>query len=89
LSDDVAFSVASSNMWLLHTSSGEIEYFIADDSVPPYAILSHTWGDEEVSVQDWKSEARSKVRLKKGFAKIELSMAQARKDGLEWIWIDT
>jgi hypothetical protein len=23
-----------------------------DDKVPPYAILSHTWGDEEVLFQD-------------------------------------
>ncbi|KAH7342580.1 heterokaryon incompatibility protein-domain-containing protein [Rhexocercosporidium sp. MPI-PUGE-AT-0058] len=38
-------------MWLLDTSTLALRSFMGDD-VPPYAILSHTWGAEEVSLQD-------------------------------------
>ncbi|PVH79175.1 HET-domain-containing protein [Cadophora sp. DSE1049] len=38
-------------MWLLDTSSLALHSFMGDD-VPSYAILSHTWGKEEVSFQD-------------------------------------
>jgi hypothetical protein len=40
-------------MRLLNTTSLEFEVF-SDDHLPPYAILSHTWGDEEVSYQDMR-----------------------------------
>jgi hypothetical protein len=38
-------------MRLLSASSLEIEEFMGHD-VPQYAILSHTWGEEEVTFQD-------------------------------------
>ncbi|KAH6724354.1 heterokaryon incompatibility protein-domain-containing protein [Leptodontidium sp. MPI-SDFR-AT-0119] len=41
-------------MWLLDTSTLALSSFMGDD-VPPYAILSHTWGAEEVSLQDMLS----------------------------------
>jgi len=41
-------------MWLLDTSTLALHSFMGDD-VPPYAILSHTWGDEELSFQDMLS----------------------------------
>jgi hypothetical protein len=40
-------------MRLLNATSLKFEVF-SDDQLPPYAILSHTWGDEEVSYQDMR-----------------------------------
>ena len=40
---------------------------IPDDKVPPYAILSHTWGDEEVLFKDL---ADGTAKNKAGYTKI-------------------
>lgn len=40
-------------MWLIKTSTIQLHYF-NDNATPPYAILSHTWGDAEVSFQELK-----------------------------------
>jgi hypothetical protein len=54
--------------------------------VPAYAILSHTWGKEEVSFQDMEASAGMG---KAGWKKIEFCAKQAAADGLEYFWIDT
>jgi hypothetical protein len=54
--------------------------------VPAYAILSHTWGKEEVSFQDMEASASIG---KAGWKKIEFCAKQAAADGLEYFWIDT
>ena len=61
-----------------------VEFF---DNVPPYAILSHTWiQNEEVSYQEMiANEGRQKL----GFHKIRQCCSQTLEDGLEWAWIDT
>ena len=57
-----------------------------DDKVPPYAILSHTWGEEEVLLQNLvDGTARNKVR----YGKIQFCGEQSRRDGLRHFWIDT
>ncbi|KAG4443000.1 hypothetical protein IFR05_001531 [Cadophora sp. M221] len=56
--------------------------------IPEYAILSHVWGPEEISFQDIIGD-RSLAEKKKGFAKVSSSCRQARKDGIDFIWIDT
>jgi len=38
-------------MRLLNTSTRRIKEF-RSDGIPPYAILSHTWGSEDVSFQE-------------------------------------
>ena len=53
----------------------------------PYAILSHTWGEEEVLYSDLKRSGA--VVQKKGYRKIKLTLAQARQDGLAYAWVDT
>ena len=55
---------------------------------PTYAILSHTWGDNEVTFEDIEEE-RPSVRRKKGYAKIWYCCRQARADGHQWVWVDT
>jgi hypothetical protein len=56
--------------------------------IPPYAILSHTWGndDEEVTFKDL---AEGSGRMKRGYEKILFCVTQASNDGLQYIWIDT
>jgi heterokaryon incompatibility protein (HET) len=73
------------NMRLLHTTKFHLEEFYRDD-IPQYAILSHTWGKEEVLFQDIQNGTASR---KAGWAKVEGCCSQARADNFEWIWIDT
>ncbi|KAI1324210.1 heterokaryon incompatibility protein-domain-containing protein [Xylariaceae sp. FL0255] len=76
-------------MRLLNACSWELRDFISEKNTPPYAILSHTWGDEEVSFRDWETQPATLVETKEGFVKIEYCCAQAISDGYEWVWIDT
>ncbi|KAI1462845.1 heterokaryon incompatibility protein-domain-containing protein [Annulohypoxylon moriforme] len=55
--------------------------------IPPYAILSHTWSDEEVSYVDFV-EGKEKS-YPKAYEKIVGCCKQAIYDGLEYVWIDT
>ncbi|KAN0105003.1 Heterokaryon incompatibility protein (HET) domain containing protein [Hyaloscypha variabilis] len=74
-------------MRLVNSTTLELKEFL-DNDIPPYAILSHTWGAEEISYQD-ACDTKSSGRRKKGFAKIRGCCAQARMVELEWVWIDT
>jgi tetratricopeptide (TPR) repeat protein len=57
-----------------------------DDSVPAYAILSHTWHEDEVTFDDLKHETGTH---KAGYEKICFSAQQAQHDGLRYFWVDT
>ena len=72
-------------MRLLNTKTIKLsEFFDAD--IPPYAILSHTWGKNEVTFQDLDH-----VRTKgpKAYPKIAGCCAKAASHGFKWVWIDT
>lgn len=56
--------------------------------IPPYAILSHTWGDDHDEVK-FSDLAENRAGMKKGFKKIKFCREQAAKDGLEYFWIDS
>jgi hypothetical protein len=72
-------------MRLLEASTLILDEFF-DFNVPPYAILSHTRREGEVTFQDiYDSGAQSKL----GYIKIEFACQQALKDGLSYVWIDT
>jgi hypothetical protein len=72
-------------MHLLHVTSLEREEFHGA-SIPKYAILSHTWGEEVVTFAELPmAGAKQKI----GFPKIQYTCAQAIKDGLDFAWIDT
>jgi hypothetical protein len=47
-------------MRLLNAYTLEIEHFLQRE-VPEYVILSHTWGKDEVTLQDMQSWFRRKV----------------------------
>ncbi|KAI0971023.1 heterokaryon incompatibility protein-domain-containing protein [Xylaria arbuscula] len=121
-------------MRLINTTTLELEDCL--EIIPKYAILSHTWGDEEVTIQDWMKpgtrdhllsllsalenediSARSgerpwlvhfnereigpeyqhrytllgpDERLNRfGYWKILKTCLEARKDGLNYLWVDT
>src|SRR5436189_4680062 len=58
------------------------------DNIPPYAILSHTWGKdhEEVSFKDLSEGPRKK---KAGYRKLRFCARQAARDDLQHFWVDT
>ncbi|THU76510.1 hypothetical protein K435DRAFT_634747, partial [Dendrothele bispora CBS 962.96] len=72
-------------MRLLHTTSFTLQEFFTD--IPPYAILSHTWDEEEVTFQD--IQILDIARRKHGWSKVEGACIYARKYLFEWIWIDS
>lgn len=72
-------------MRLINAKTLRLEGFSNND-IPPYAILSHTWGKDEVSYLDMQGWFRS---WKVGFAKIKYSCAQALKDKWGYVWVDT
>ncbi|KAE8448080.1 hypothetical protein EG329_009845 [Mollisiaceae sp. DMI_Dod_QoI] len=73
-------------MWLLNTTSLQLEYFNSSED-RCYAALSHTWGDGEVSFQDMADLGQA--RRKDGFSKIEWTCRLASERGLSYAWVDT
>jgi hypothetical protein len=62
--------------------------FISDEDIPPYAILSHTWGEGEVSLQQWEQISPETTQLL-GYQKVKQFGERAAADGWNWIWVDT
>ncbi|KAK6836580.1 heterokaryon incompatibility protein-domain-containing protein [Apiospora arundinis] len=71
-------------MRLLCSSTRKIREFLGP-SVPPYAILSHTWGEEEVSYQDMVKG----LGQGRGLEKIEAACKLAERDEMQYVWVDT
>ncbi|KAH7222759.1 hypothetical protein BKA60DRAFT_452774 [Fusarium oxysporum] len=71
-------------MRLLNVSTLQLKEFIGQ--VPPYAILSHTWTEEEVLYSDIGTLTSSS---KQGYPKLVGCCRKAAQDGFEWAWIDT
>ena len=82
-------------MWLLTTARAELKFFSNLSSVPDgYAILSHTWNDQEESFQDLQaiiSRCKLLMRNPRNYVspKIRNCCLQAERDGYAWVWIDT
>ena len=74
---------------LERNSAGQLslaENPIGNNDIPKYAILSHTWGAEEVIFRDLiDGTGKSKA----GYDKIRFCAQQAADDGLQYFWIDT
>lgn len=68
-------------MRLLHVYSYEIREFV-EGNVPDYAILSHTWGEQEVTYKDMTKGNAAKL---KGYQKILGCCDQSRLDGFEYV----
>ncbi|KAF3764610.1 hypothetical protein M406DRAFT_41954, partial [Cryphonectria parasitica EP155] len=76
-------------MRLINTTTFALEEFLSADDEHPYAILSHTWDEDEVTFQDWENLGPEVRRQKKGFAKIEQTCIIAKQRGLQYAWVDT
>ncbi|KAH7131070.1 heterokaryon incompatibility protein-domain-containing protein, partial [Dactylonectria macrodidyma] len=75
-------------MRLINVETFKLEEFFGD-AIPKYAILSHTWGndDEEITFRD--IEAGRIEKSGSGSPKVKGCCNQAKQDGLEYVWIDT
>jgi hypothetical protein len=58
-----------------------------DDLAPPYAILSHTWTENQEVTYDELMKGTGTD--KDGYAKIRFCGERAAADGLEYFWVDT
>lgn len=72
-------------MRLINTNTLELEDFSGQP--PPYAILSHTWEEGEVTYHDFQNQTVRETQ--KGWDKILLTCRQAKIDELEYAWVDT
>lgn len=61
---------------------------VAANAIPPYAILSHTWGadTDEVTFEDMTN---STSQDKSGYEKIRFCGEQAKRDNLQYFWVDS
>jgi len=79
-------------MRLLKTKSPlpELEDFTGDD-IPLYAILSHTWGRDEISFQDIQDIQRGDTTLTKKaeYSKIANTRPWPPYTDSTYVWIDT
>ncbi|KAF1980772.1 HET-domain-containing protein [Aulographum hederae CBS 113979] len=71
-------------MRLLNVQTKELETFYR--GIPSYAILSHTWGDEEVTFEDL---AKGTGEKRGGYSKMIGACSVAASQGFSYIWIDT
>lgn len=71
-------------MRLLNATTFEFEEFLGP--CPAYAILSHRWQDDEVSLQDMNG---GRATGKSGYSKINMCCREAIKHDLQFAWIDT
>lgn len=73
-------------MWLINVDTFVLEHFT---NVEPgtYAILSHTWEEDEVTFDDIQDIELASS--KKGFAKIRHTCELAAGLNLQWAWVDT
>jgi hypothetical protein len=67
-------------MRLINVKTLELEEFASH--TPPYAILSHTWGAEEILFTEIQSQPDTN---KAGWRKILLSCKQAQDDGYRYV----
>lgn len=60
----------------------------SENGLPPYAILSHTWGKDEEEITFADVVDNTGV-AKRGYEKFRFCGERAKQDGLEYFWIDT
>src|ERR1700750_3117471 len=72
-------------MRLINARTHKVQNFLESD-IPQYAILSHTWGKEEMTFQDVHSCHESS---KKGYEKVKQACRLALKHELAHLWVDT
>ena len=72
-------------MRLINVRTRLMEEFIGS-KIPEYAILSHTWEEEELT---YSLYTRGDYKRMKGYYKIDMTCRTAEQDGLSYAWVDT
>lgn len=67
-------------MRLINTANLRLEEFF-NRTIPEYVILSHSWGENQVSFLQFKNGVLNR--------KIENFCKQAQEDRFQYTWIDT
>ncbi|PZD39425.1 vegetative incompatibility protein HET-E-1 [Pyrenophora tritici-repentis] len=65
---------------------------LVGDKIPSYAILSHTWGGQEATFKDLRNHSNIEevdAKVKEGYRKIFFCAQQAKRDSLDYFWVDT
>ncbi|KAI0423890.1 heterokaryon incompatibility protein-domain-containing protein [Xylaria sp. FL1042] len=77
-------------MWLIETSTFKLK-FVAEAEKGSYAILSHTWGEDEVSFEQFRNFGPTWLdsAQQHRFSKIVKTCELATQHGLSYAWIDT
>lgn len=78
-------------MRLLHTKDLHFKEFVGQ-RIPDYGIISHRWGDEEVTFQcfvECRQQFIDGQCTGYGWIKIAKACEIAKERNLEWVWIDT
>lgn len=71
------------------TGVPQLREFIGSD-IPPYAILSHTWDADEVTLQQLAAADLFALHGRARFGKVQQACALARtRDVLDYVWVDT
>ena len=75
-------------MRLLHLDSAKrlTSTDFSGKTIPPYAILSHTWDGDEFLFEDLVNDTG---KSKAGYEKILFCGKQAARDHLQYFWVDT
>ncbi|KAJ8108776.1 hypothetical protein OPT61_g7938 [Boeremia exigua] len=82
-------------MWLINVKDRKLECFHDERTLPPYAILSHTWTSSEATMQEYRdlvagnSTRSEEIKSSEGYAKIDATCRQAHRDNLSYVWVDT
>ena len=72
-------------MRLLNTETVNLHDFFGKE-LPPYAILSHRWEEDEVSYKDVMKGRNLEAA---GWTKVRQCCSFVRRVGFQWVWIDT
>ncbi|KAL8409678.1 hypothetical protein RB594_007939 [Gaeumannomyces avenae] len=75
-------------MYLINTNTYHLREFQDLANVPPYAILSHTWGKDEVLFKDMQGDSNS-AKAKNGYGKVKGMCKKALAHGYDYAWIDS
>ncbi|KAI0107467.1 HET domain-containing protein [Nemania sp. FL0031] len=73
-------------MWLINIESMKLEEF-TPPHLPVYAILSHTWEEEEITFQEFAN--RELAEKKACFQKIKKTCKLAATRSISYVWVDT
>jgi hypothetical protein len=73
-------------MRLINTTTQTLDEFESAET-PPYAILSHTWTNGEITYQDLANER--KAGKEAGYAKLDNGCKVAAAAGFDYLWLDT